>query len=116
LAKNKVKLTICGNDYYITTDDEIKYAQELGNEIDGRLSRLMRDNPRLSMTQGAVLTALEYADSAKRATQSAEHLRSQIQEYLEDAARARTDAEIAKRELERVNKELSSVRARLYES
>ena len=116
MGKNKVKLTICGNDYYITTDDEVKYTMELGNEVDDRLAKLLRENPRLSMTQGAVLAALEYADNAKRASQSADHLRSQIQEYLEDAARARTDAEIAKRELERVNKELTSVRARLYES
>lgn len=115
MGKNKVKLTICGNDYFITTDDEIKYTLDLGDEIDERLSKLMKENPRLSVTQSAILAALEYADAAKKSTMSAEHLRSQIQEYLEDAARARTDAEISKREAERVSKELASVRARLYE-
>lgn len=115
MGKNKVKLTICGSDYYIVTDDDVKYTMELGNALDERLSKLLRENPRLSATQGAVFTALEYADIAAKATQTAEHLRSQIQEYLEDAARARTDAEISKREAERTSKELAAVRARLYE-
>ena len=42
---------------------------------------------------------------------TSENLRGQIQEYLEDAARARTDAEISKREAERLAKELASTKA-----
>lgn len=116
MGKNKVKLTIYGADYYITTDDDVKYTMELGDELDDRLTKLLRENPRLSLTQGAILAALEFADSARKSAQNAEHLRSQIQEYLEDASRARTDAEIAKRELERMSKELANVRSRLYEN
>ncbi len=116
MGKNKVKVTICGTDYFLTTDDDTKYTLALGNELDSRLNKLLKENPRLSITQGAVLAALEYADSAKKATQTSEHLRSQIQEYLEDASRARADAEIAKREVERLNKEKSVLRSRLTDN
>ncbi len=109
---NKVKLTIKGTDYLISTDDDIEYAQMLGAELDEKLTKMMRDNSRLSVTQAAVLCALEFQDSAKKSEESADNLRSQIQDYLEDAARARTDAEISRREAERLGKELSSLRAR----
>jgi cell division protein ZapA (FtsZ GTPase activity inhibitor) len=112
MEKNKVKLNICGVDYFINTDDDVKYVQELGDELDLRLNKLMRENARISVTQAAVLAALEYADLAKKEEQSAENLRSQIQEYLEDAARAKTNAEVSRREAERLGKELATLRAR----
>lgn len=110
MEKNKVKLSICGSDYIINTEEDSKYMLELGNELDTRLGKIMRENPRISITQAAVLAALEYADAEKKAAQTAENLRSQIQEYLEDSARARTDAEISKREAERLSKELAAYR------
>ena len=112
MEKNKVKLCICGADYYITTDDDIKYIQTLGDELDLKITKLMRENSRISVTQAAVLAALEHADAAKKAEQTADNLRSQIQEYLEDAARAKTNAEVSRREAERLGKELSTLRAR----
>jgi cell division protein ZapA (FtsZ GTPase activity inhibitor) len=112
MDKNKVKLRICGVEYSITTDDDIKYVQALGDELDLRMNKLMKENSRISITQAAVLAALEHADAAKKAEQSAENLRSQIQEYLEDAARAKTNAEVSRREAERLGKELSTLRAR----
>lgn len=110
MEKNKVKLCICGTEYFINTDEDVKYMLELGDELDDRLSKIIRENPRISITQAAVLAALEYADAENKAAQTAENLRSQIQEYLEDSARARTDAEISKREAERLSKELASYR------
>lgn len=107
----KIRLTIAGTEYVVSTDDDLDYAAALGAELDARINEIMRLNPRASVTQAAVLCALEYADTAKKGADSAENLRSQIQNYLEDAARARTDAEISKREAERLAKELSALRA-----
>lgn len=112
MEKNRVRLSIGGADYFIMTDDEVKYTQALGDELDLKLTKIMRENARVSITQAAVLSALEYADLAKKAELSAENLRSQIQEYLEDAARAKTNAEVSRREAERLGKELSTLRAR----
>ncbi len=112
MDKIKVRLSICGVDYFITTDDDSKYIQTLGDELDLRMNKLMRENSRISITQAAVLAALEYSDNAKKAELSADNLRSQIQEYLEDAARAKTNAEVSRREAERLGKELSTLRAR----
>ena len=107
----KIRLFIAGEEYNLSTDDDLDYVAQLGKELDEKISTLMHSNSRISVTQAAIVTALEYADAAKKCEVTAENLRTQIQEYLEDAARARTDAEIAKRELERVTKELSALKA-----
>ena len=106
----KIKLMIAGTEYAISTDDDLEYVAQLGAELDKSITTLMRDNGRISVTQAAVLVALEYADAAKKGETSAENLRSQIQGYLEDAARARTDAEISKREAERLTKEITALK------
>ena len=107
----KIKLMIAGEEYNISTDDDLDYVAQLGQELDKKISSLMRDNARISITQAAIVTALEYADAAKKSEITSENLRAQIQDYLEDAARARTDVEITKREPERVSKELAAAKA-----
>lgn len=111
MEKNKVKLTICGNDYYIYSEDDPKYVSELGNDLDEKLSKLVHENSRLSITQAAILTSLDYADEAKKAIDSADNLRSQIKEYLEDSARYKMEAEVARRDIERLNREIQSLKS-----
>ncbi len=107
----KIKIIIANEEYNISTDNDLDYVAQLGEELNQRITAIMANSARISVTQAAILTALEYADASKKGEISSENLRGQIQEYLEDAARARTDAEIAKRELERVTKELSALKA-----
>lgn len=107
----KIKLTIAGETYNLTTDDDLEYMAGLGEEVDGKIMELVRNNSRISVTQAAVLTVLEYADMYKKSEATCENLRSQIQAYLEDAARSRTDAELAKREVAQLTKELKNLKA-----
>lgn len=67
MGKNKVRLTIGGLDYYITTDEEIAYMKNLGEDLDDEITGLIHDHPRLSQVQAAVLSALDYADRLKQA-------------------------------------------------
>lgn len=107
----KIRLLIAGEEYNIATDDDLDYVAQLGQELDKKISDIMRESTRISITQAAIVTALEYADQAKKSEVTSENLRGQIQEYLEDAARARTDAEISRREVERLTKELAAAKA-----
>ena len=66
----KIKLMIAGEEYNISTDDDLDYVAQLGQELDKKISSLMRDNARISITQAAIVTALEYADAAKKSERS----------------------------------------------
>ena len=46
MEKNKVKLTICGAEYIIGSDEDSKYMIELGDEVDEKIfSSRIREFP-----------------------------------------------------------------------
>ena len=104
MEKNKVKLNIGGAEYSVLTEEDVKYVADLGKEVDRMLAQVMKENPRVSTTQAAVLTALDYADEAKKSAADADRLREQIKDYLDDASSAKSKADWAKREAEKAKK------------
>ena len=109
-SKNRTKLNICGSEYVINSDEPEIYVQELGHEIDRSIRNMMNNDPRVSTTMAAVLTAITLADEAHKANTSADNLRSQIKDYLSDNARARSETEEARREVERLRREIDELR------
>lgn len=109
-SKNRIRLHICGSDYIISSDEPEAYVKELGDDLDRTMRSLMDGDSRVSTTMAAVLSALTLADEARKASASADNLRSQIKEYLTDNARIRADAEETRRELERLRRELERYR------
>lgn len=116
MEKNKVRLKIGGLDYFLTTDEDAIYMKSLGEEVDEYISDLTRNYARLSQVQASVLCALDYADKFRQAERNADYLKSQIQVYMEDAARAKTEAEMSRREVERMTRDLRSIRRSLEEN
>lgn len=115
MEKNKVTLKICGGSYTIVTEDDPDYVENLGELIDKEMRAIGAEAPTLSQTQCAILVALDQADACKKATASADNLRAQIKDYLEDSARARMEVDVARREIERLNREISTLRSKLAE-
>ena len=120
MVRNKVKLSIAGAEYSVVTEDDVKYVAELGKDVDLAIAKTMKENPHISVTQAAVLTTLNYADEYKKATTTADHLREQIKDYLDDASNAKSkadwarhEAERAKRDLENANLEIDRLKAQL---
>ena len=113
MAKNKVQIKIYGATYSILTDDDAEYVEGLGEFIDEEMKNIASANPSLSSIQCAVLVALDQADACKKSTAAADNLRAQIKDYLEDSARARMEVDVARREIERLNREISNLREKL---
>lgn len=111
MAANKVKVTIMGADYSILAEDDPRYVQLLGKELDSKMAGIMKVNSRLSTTQAAVLAALDYADESKKATVTADRLREQIKDYLDDASAAKSKADLARHDSERLKKEVEALQA-----
>lgn len=108
MIKNRIRLTIGGAEYAIITDDDESYVTELASELDTALNNIMKENPSISTTQAAVLLALDYADEFKKATLTADTLRSQIKDYLDDAGNAKSKADWARHEAENAKRELEA--------
>ena len=84
---NKVRLTICGSSYVISTNS-------------------------VSITTAAVRTALNYSDELEKASGSADNMRRQIKDYLEDAASAKMAAEELRRENAALRKKVDDLHRR----
>lgn len=106
---NRIRLTIGGADYIITSDEPESYVRELGEELNKEIAAMTEQDSRISTTMAAVLTALTKADELRKATASADNLRGQIREYLTDNARLRTEAEEYRKEADRLRRELDEL-------
>lgn len=111
----RVRLNICGSEYSVITDDSEEYIISVGQEVDKRIKTTMNDNPRLSLTMAAILSALSYCDECRKANESADNLRTQIKDYLEDSSKARLEADDARKEAERLKRELVALRKAVAE-
>lgn len=110
MPANKVKLTVCGSSYVISTTDSEEYVQSLAERLDRDMNELMNQSPSASVAASAVVVALGYLDELQKNASSADNMRSQIKDYLEDAAKAKLAAEQARREVERLQKEVQRLR------
>lgn len=103
----KVKLEICGSTYIVSTNDPVEYLEALAERLDADIQQVMQSSANSSVVSAAMITALSYMDEENKARQAADNMRGQIQDYLEDAAKAKLAAEEARREVERLRREVA---------
>ena len=98
MATSKVRLNICGSSYVDNTSVSEDYMQNLADRLNQDMNELMASSNSVSITTAAVMPALNYRDELEKASGSADNMRRQIKDYLEDAASAKMAAEEARRE------------------
>ena len=103
---NKVRVNIAGTPYAIATTDPEKYILSLAKKLDEDITKLLDDN-------AAVFCAMDYLDEYRKSTGSAENMRSQIQDYIADATRAKLAEDKVKAENEVLRREAAALREQL---
>lgn len=111
MALNKVKFTICGSPYVVSTQDAEDYVMSLAERLDKDIKAMLDSAPHVSIATAAVITAMTYLDDLEKSTSGADNMRAQIRDYLEDAAKAKMATEEARRETERLRRELAALKA-----
>ena len=99
--KNKVEITVGKQNFTILTEEPAEQTEALAAQIDERLSEIMA-NSRLSLTQALVLVALDLANNVSKQAELTEKYKSEIADYLNDAANAMSERDKYKRELDRL--------------
>ena len=120
---NKVRVNIAGTPYAIATTDPEKYILSLAKKLDEDITKLLDDNANLSVTKAAVFCAMDYLDEYRKSAGSAENMRSQIQDYIADAAKAklaedkvRAENEVLQRENAALREQLAKLQAKMKEA
>ena len=110
---NKVRVTIAGAPYAIATTDTESYITSLAKKLDEDITKLLDDNGNLSLSKAAVFCAMDYLDEYRKSAGSAENMRSQIQDYIADAAKAKLAEDKARAENEVLQRENAALREQL---
>ena len=110
---NRVTIQVGGQKYTISTRENPGYVLGLSREIDLQLTEMLRDNPKLSVIQATVLLLLNYMDNAKKAEDSADHLRSQVTGYATQDVKARLEVEQLRRQLKIAEQDLAELQKKL---
>ena len=116
MATSKVRLNICGSSYVISTSESEDYMQNLADRLNLDMNELMASSNTVSITTAAVMTALNYRDELEKASGSADNMRRQIKDYLEDAASAKMAAEEVRRENASLKRRIDELERRLRRS
>ena len=97
---NKVKVTVCGKEYALKTEEAPNYFIVLGRKVENTINDMTRQSDSLSVQSAAVLAALSAFDEAQKANESIDNIRTQIKEYVDDACKARNERDNALKEVE----------------
>ncbi len=99
----KLTIKIAGVPYTIATDEDADYARSLAALADEKISEIMASG-KVNPTVATVLAMLDYADEAAKAREDTEKMKIQLKEYLADAAAAKSERDMLKRELMKIQK------------
>lgn len=113
MATSKVRLNICSSSYVVNTSESEDYMKNLADRLNLDMNELMASSNSVSITTAAVMTALNYRDELEKASGSADNMRRQIKDYLEDAASAKMAAEEARRENASLKRRVDELERRL---
>jgi cell division protein ZapA len=108
VMKNVVKVQLAGRSYNLTSTETADYTIRLSRELNKRLDMIMSASESLSSLDAALLCAMDCLDELTKANRNVENIRSQIKDYVDDAAQARLAAEES-------NKEVRILRAKVEE-
>ncbi len=92
---NKVKVTICGKEFSLKTDEAPSYFTELAKKVDADIYEMASSAENMSIQSAAILVALASYDEVKKANDSIDNIRTQIKEYVDDACKARLERDEA---------------------
>ena len=104
--ENRVTINISGEEYTFIAEESPSYMQRVGTYVDGKMNEVLQA-AHVGRTDAAVLTAVNITDELFKAREDAEHLRGQRKEYVEEANRAKSEASELKREIFRLQTQLS---------
>ena len=95
---------------HCASNEPVEYVKRLANTNESKVKTYMDSSPNVTLTDAYFLALLSYADLYEKSEQNADHIRSQLTEYLEDSTRAKLEIDQYKRENERLKKEIDILR------
>ena len=102
--KNRVVVTIGGQEFTLLSDRDEAYVRHVAARADEEIQTLAGQMKTAPAAQIAVLAAVNLAEEALETRDTAESLRAQLKDFLEEASRLKQENADLKREITRLRK------------
>ena len=96
--KNRVTVTIAGQEYTLVATEDAAYMEKVAKHVNTKVAEVLTE-AKVSTTDAAILAAVNVADEYFKEVEAAENLRGQLKEYLEEATDLKSQLSEAKREI-----------------
>ena len=96
--KNKITVTIAGQEYTLIADQDAEVVQKIAAHVDAKVREVM-DGSHLSLANSAILASMNIAEEYFKELEASENLRRQLKEYSEETAKVKMELSEAKREI-----------------
>ena len=110
---NKVKVSICGKEYSLQTDESPEYVASMAKQLSKRIAALTAQSDSRTVHAATLLVALSYMDDLSKSNATIDNIRTQIREYVDDAAFARLERDEAQRENEALKLQIAELENQL---
>ena len=110
---NKISLNIAGFNLIINTQEDEAQVRRLNEMLNSDLKQILTQNPSASVTNAALLCALDYLDRYDKATNNANNMRDQIKDYMSDASNAKLQYDDEVRKNADLSAEIDDLKARI---
>lgn len=106
---NRIKVNICGKEYSLKTAENASYVLELARELENKINSMVDSGNGVSVQTAAILIALSAMDDARKANESVDNIRTQIKQYVDEAAKAMLERDEALKDKESLKSKLSGL-------
>ncbi len=96
--KNRVTVSIADQEYTLVATEDQSYMEKVAAHVDTEVRQVLGET-KVSLMDGAILSALNIADKYFKEVEASENLRRQLKEYLEESAKMKLELSEAKREI-----------------
>lgn len=98
--KNRVTVNIAGGEYRLIGAEDEEYTRKVAAHVDSKINEVLK-LANVSMIEATVLASVNITDEYYKALETADNLRAQLKDYLEDSGRMKAELSELKRELMR---------------
>ena len=86
---NKVRITVCGKEFALQTEESAGYMKELAKILDTKIKDFMAKNNGVDLTSAAILVGLGVLDDSFKTNSDIDNIRAQMTGYAAETAQAK---------------------------
>ena len=100
--KNIINVNIGGAELHLVSGENEEYTRRVAAHVDSKINEVLKSG-NVSLVEAAILSAVNISDEYYKALETAENLRTQLKDYLEDGSRMKSEIMDLKREVARLS-------------